>query len=65
MQRRKARPNRIFMLQVLYNSPLLLRGHFKWTQNISERVKLKQTMLCTTLLLRRVKALVSLSILGL
>ena len=24
MQRSKARPNRIFMLQVLYNSPLLL-----------------------------------------
>ena len=38
---RKARPNRIFILQVLYNSPLLLRGHLKWTQNISERVLLK------------------------
>ena len=58
MQRRKARPNRIFMLED--NWPLPMRGHFKWTQNISERVLLKHRR---CVMIRVVKALVSLSIL--
>ena len=56
------------MLQVLYNSLLLLRGHFKWTQNISERVLLKKkddAIHYLTSLSWVVEAPVSLSILSL
>ena len=63
MQRKRARTNMIFMLQVLYNSPLLLRGHFKWTQ-----IFLNAFYLNTDDVIHKsrvVKALVSLSILSL